>query len=126
MAVFIKDGKVLLEKRKKTEDNYAGMWAFPGGHKEKSESIHQTLRREMKEEMKISVKKFKPLGIIKDRDPTSKEMFHHHAFLCQKWAHNIKYTREQEKIKWWELKKFKKIPYHRKIDEKVLKKIKVI
>ncbi len=126
VAVFIKDGKVLLEKRRKNEDNYAGFWALPGGHKRKSESIKQTLKREMSEELNLHIKKAKYIGMFRDIDPTSKDIFHHHAFLCEEWRNHITYTREEERIKWWDLKKFKKIPNHRKVDEKILKQLKLI
>jgi len=125
-AVFIKNKKVLLEKRRTNEDNYAGMWALPGGHKRKKETIYNALKREMREELRINVKRFKPVGIFKDKDSTSNEMFHHHAFLCQEWKHDIKKSYEQDKLKWWNLNKFNNVPNHRKIDEKVLKQLKLI
>jgi len=125
-AVFIKNGKVLLEKRRKDEDNYAGMWALPGGHKRAKETIKQTLKREMKEELNLHIKKAKHIGMFRDIDPTSKDIFHHHAFLCKEWKDIIEYTKEQERIKWWDLKKFRKIPNHRKVDEKVLKGLNLI
>jgi len=37
--IFLKNRKVLLEKRWEHEDNYAGIWAVPGGHVEKKRVI---------------------------------------------------------------------------------------
>ncbi len=104
LAVFLRDGMILLEQRKKKEDNYAGLWAPPGGHKRLSETILQTLKREMKEELEIDIQKADPLGIIKDIDPTSREEFHHHVFLCRIYNKKPKKTNEQKKIRWFSIK----------------------
>lgn len=100
MAVFLKGRKVLLEKRRPDEDNYAGFLAFPGGHHEKGETIRQTLRREMKEELDVDVKEFSCIGEFDDIDPTSKNHYRHNAFLCTGWDGEITETREQERIMW--------------------------
>jgi len=103
LAVFIKDNKILLEKRKDTEDNYAGLWAFPGGHKEANESIVETLRREMKEELGIEIIEHEFIDSIEDLDPTSKEIYTHNAFLCKNWTGDIKETTEEEKLEWFDI-----------------------
>ena len=121
-AVFLKDKKVLLEKRKKTEDNYAGFWALPGGHKRKTESSKKTLIREIKEELGVNVKSAKFLGTFRDLDPTSKAVYHHHAFLCEEWNGKIKKTKEQKGIKWIYLSMIKKLKNTRKVDIRILRK----
>lgn len=126
VAVFVKDNKVLFEKRRESEDNYANLLALPGGHKRKSESPRKALKREIKEELKVNIKQAKYLGMFKDKDPTSKELFHHHAFLCTEWKDHIKITTEQEAIKWINLNNIKKLKSIRKTDIKIIKKAKLI
>lgn len=123
VAAFVKNGRILLEKRKNSEDNYAGFWALPGGHKKTGESLAQTLRREMREELGVKIQKAEFLGKFKDIDPTSKKIYQHNAFLCLKWKGKIEKTREEERVKWWDLKNFKKIPHTRKVDKKILEKL---
>ena len=53
-VIVIKDGKVLLGKRKNSHGE--GTWAFPGGHLELNESIEECARREVSEETGISIK----------------------------------------------------------------------
>lgn len=122
VAVFLKGRRLLLEKRRKDEDNYAGLWALPGGHKRRGETFLQTLKREMHEEIGIHIREASYIGAFSDIDPTSKKLYSHHAFLCTQWHNHIAKTREQEKIKWVALSKYKKLKTIRKIDKRILRK----
>jgi len=53
-------GAVLISKKKK-EDYLEGLWELPGGKKEAGETIGNTLRRELKEELGIEVLRYRPL-----------------------------------------------------------------
>lgn len=122
LAVFLKGRKLLLEKRRKDEDNYAGIWALPGGHKRAGETFLQTLKREMHEEIGIHIKEARYIGSFRDIDPTSKKKYQLHAFLCTEWHNHIARTREQEKLRWIALSRYKKLKTIRKVDKKILRK----
>ena len=124
-AIFVKNKKILFEKRRKDEDNYASFWALPGGHKKKKESTKKTLIREMKEELGIKLKKIKYIGRIKDKDPTSGDLYSHHYYLCLDYEGKIKKTKEQEKLRWFTINQIKKLKTA-KPDIKVLKLLGVI
>ena len=126
VAVFLRGKKLLLEKRRKDEDNYAGVWALPGGHRRKKETYAQTLKREMREELGIVVMKAKYIGAFKDIDPTSKKLYSHHAFLCTAWHDHIEKTKEQEKVKWVDVSKYKKLKPLRKVDKQILRKARIL
>lgn len=53
-GVIIKDGKLILAKRKEKE-HMGGKWEFPGGKMEKGETPFESLKREIKEELGIDV-----------------------------------------------------------------------
>jgi mutator protein MutT len=123
-AIFWKNNRVLLEKRSREEDNYAGYWAFPGGHKRKKEKIEQTLKREMGEELKVRILECAYLGKFGDKDPTSKKLYAHNAFLCKKWKNG----RFGKNLKWFKIhdilgkKSFQGAEF-RKVDRKILIKL---
>ena len=123
-ALFLKNRMVLLEKRNAKEDNYAGYWAFPGGHKRKKEKIEHTLKREMREELKVKILEYVYLGKFSDKDPTSEKLYIHNAFLCIKWK-NGKFGKN---LRWFKpkdimgKKSFQGAKF-RKIDIKILGKL---
>jgi len=58
--VFNKKGEILI-CREKSQDK----WQIPGGHPEKGESLGQTLKRELEEEVNVKIRKIRPLGVQK-------------------------------------------------------------
>lgn len=54
--MYNKDGKILMGKRKETNENHPGKWEFPGGQKEENESIRECLKREWMEELNLHIK----------------------------------------------------------------------
>ena len=61
-AIILKDGKVLMHKRK--GKHAPGVWSFPGGHLEFKESFEEGIRREIKEETGLEVGKVKGPVVI--------------------------------------------------------------
>jgi len=54
IAIVVRDGKILICQRKEN-DSFGGYWEFPGGKREKGETLEQALAREMQEELAIRV-----------------------------------------------------------------------
>lgn len=63
-AIVIKNGKVLLGKRKNAHGD--GTWSFPGGHLEFGESIEDCARRETEEETGLIIDNFKKSTFTND------------------------------------------------------------
>jgi 8-oxo-dGTP diphosphatase len=61
---IIKDGKVLLGKRKNSHGD--GSWSFPGGHLEMYETLENCAKREVLEETDLKVKNTKFAAITND------------------------------------------------------------
>lgn len=62
--IFNEKGEILV-CREKPEDK----WQIPGGHPEKGETSDQTLVRELKEEVDVTIKEVVPLGVQKVEFP---------------------------------------------------------
>jgi len=75
-AVIIKDGKILLEKRKNEPGK--GKWSIPGGLVELGETIEQTVIREVKEETGLEVEKPEHIDVVDNvvRDDNSEIKYH--------------------------------------------------
>ena len=61
-AVIIKDGKILLEKRKNEPGK--GKWSIPGGLVELGENVEQTVIREVGEETGLEVEKPEHIDVV--------------------------------------------------------------
>ncbi len=68
-GVIIKNGKVLLIKRK--NEPFKGRWALPGGFVEYGETVEEAALREVKEETGMDARIKKLVGVYSDpdRDP---------------------------------------------------------
>jgi len=80
IAVITRAGKILVCQRKEN-DTFGGYWEFPGGKREKGESLEQALARELQEELGIAalpMHAFEP--VVHDYKTAVITL---HPFLCQ-------------------------------------------
>ncbi len=75
MFLIYQNGKLLFERRKDPNQSYFGYTIIPGGKVEKGESPEEAMRREIKEEKDVDVKRFILLDSFEDISP------HHHHYL---------------------------------------------
>ena len=54
-ALIEKDNKILIAKRSTGDSNVLGKWEFPGGKIEPGESSQEALKREIQEELGVSI-----------------------------------------------------------------------
>lgn len=55
-------GQILIARRKKGKSQ-AGLWEFPGGKLEQMETAEECLRRELKEEMNMTIQPYAFFGV---------------------------------------------------------------
>jgi A/G-specific adenine glycosylase len=79
VGVIYRDGRILIDKRK-PEGLLGGLWEFPGGKKRRGESLEAALRREVREELALSIR-VGPLLAVVDH-AYSHFRVHIHAFEC--------------------------------------------
>jgi A/G-specific adenine glycosylase len=80
-AVILRSGRVLLARRPDAKI-LGGMWEFPGGKRERGETLPVCLRRELREELDVSVR-------VRDKIIAVKHAFSHfritlHVFSCDR------------------------------------------
>ena len=65
-GILIWNDKVLIGKRKLTNEHQPGKWEFPGGKMEEGETIDETIIREFKEELDIDIKPLHELRTLNE------------------------------------------------------------
>ena len=65
VAVIVRRGRLLLARRGRPP--YAGTWDAPGGFLESGETPEQALRRELREEIGVGVRRARFVGFATDR-----------------------------------------------------------
>ena len=124
-GVIIKDKKVLLIQRSEYEKKFPLYWGFPGGKKEKDESVEEASIREVKEEVNLDFLITKLVGVY-PFDLTDKHVLSY-AFLGESDG-NIKINQAEVKTYgWFTYKQSKKLDlafsYEKLLDDLHQKKL---
>ena len=97
-ALIDPDGRILIAQRPKGK-SMAGLWEFPGGKVETGERPEQSLIRELKEELGITVKEecLAPLTFASHLYPDFHLLMP--LYVCRRWQGMVT-AQEQQKLKW--------------------------
>jgi len=105
-VMILKDGKVLLGKRKGVHGE--GEYAFPGGHLEYMESFEDCARREVNEECGIKIKNIRFQFLANVTKYTPKHYVH--VGLLAEWEDGKPEVLEPEKSELWDWYEIDKLP----------------
>lgn len=87
-GLLCRQGRLLLGKRSARRRAYPGVWDLPGGHVESGETTEQTLVRELREEIGVTLAEWRKLAVL--RAPATGEEKAHtlrlHLFLVTRWC----------------------------------------
>ncbi len=105
LAVVIRDGMVLLVKRRNEPD--AGLWGFPGGHVDLGETAMDAAMRELREETTIvahPVRYLTNVDVI-EHDDSGAVRFHFllAAVLCEYFSGEPRAQDDVSEVRWWPL-----------------------
>ncbi len=89
-------GEVLIDQRK-YDQIMGGLWEFPGGKQEKLELINETIKREIFEELEISVEVCDKL--VEFDYPYKDNILHFVVHIC-KWKSGLPKPIQSLKCKW--------------------------
>ena len=104
---MIKDGKVLLGKRKNSHGD--GSWSFPGGHLEMYETWEECAKREVLEETDLHIKNTKFTGVTNDLFP-EEEKHYITLFIIADYDSGELKTMEPEKCSDWNWFSWENLP----------------
>lgn len=106
-VIIIKDGKILMGKRKNAHGE--GGWCYPGGHLEFGESWEQCARREVMEETSIKIKNIR-FGTATNDIFRSDDK--HYITICMvaDYASGVVRLMEPDKCEKWEWFNWSKLP----------------
>ena len=102
-GLVVEKGKVLMIKR--AHFPFVDSWVLPGGHVEYGETTEKAVKREMKEELGVSVKIKKIIGVYSNpkRDPRYHTVTI--AYLLKKGKGKIRLNEEAHEFKYFSLEK---------------------
>lgn len=96
VGVLIKPDQSILLGQRPEGKPYAGYWEFPGGKIEIGETLLQALRRELQEEINISINDAKELLVIEHDYPHAYVRLH--ICVVTSWVGDLKGLEGQELI----------------------------
>lgn len=114
-------GEVLIALRPE-EAMLGGLWEFPGGKREEGETMEETVRRELREELEITVTVDKPL--MKVDHAYSHLTVTLNAYLCT-LREGTPLPRDSQEVRWVAVGELDRYPFpraNRKITEKLRKR----
>ena len=95
-GIILKEDKILIAKRG-LDKKFSGRWEFPGGKLEPGESLQDCIKRELKEELNISIKNQE--YFITNEHEYDNFKVKIHSFLIREYNGEI-ILNEHEELKW--------------------------
>lgn len=99
MCMLLDGSKVLMINREK---RWPG-WAFPGGHREKNETLIQCVKREMLEETGLDIDKLEFKGIVNIYNTKTKKRLLVNNYISRHYSGTVKNKCDEGKIEWVEI-----------------------
>jgi len=118
-AILIRDGKILLEKRKNEPDK--GKWSVPGGLVELGESLEQAVTREVKEETGLTVEEPKLFDVVENVVSNEKGRIKYHYvivyYFVKQQGGKLKATSDASELRWVQLAEVEKCDLPKRLRE---------
>ncbi|OGE87655.1 MAG: hypothetical protein A3J07_02985 [Candidatus Doudnabacteria bacterium RIFCSPLOWO2_02_FULL_49_13] len=98
-AFIVKDGRLLMLKRRANDPHMPGAWDIPGGRLELGEDPYEGLKREAREEANLNIEIIMPISVHHFvRDDGQKITLT--IYWCKFLTSEIKLSEEHQEYKW--------------------------
>lgn len=104
VAIIERNGRYLIQKRP-SSGLLADLWEFPGGKREKGETLEAALAREVREELGVEVTKVRPLVTVRHAYTEFRVTLH--AFACDIAGEP---KADPKRLRWVSLKGMRRYP----------------
>jgi mutator protein MutT len=89
-GILFRDRKILLGKRHSDRDFYPNTWDIPGGHCKDGETSEETLIRELKEELGITITEFNYVSLLQEPKRSLYGEHDYHIYLVTDWIGTVR------------------------------------
>jgi len=107
VGIVRKNGRVLIARRR-PDQMLGGLWEFPGGKRERGETLAAAARREIREETGVRTTVGKKLCIV--RHAYSHFRIRLHAFECR-YEGGLVRARNKAEIRWAPIRRLRDYPF---------------
>lgn len=124
VGAFIMNSKkqILIVKKSPYEKVDGGLWTIPGGKVSQNEPIIDALKREVKEEVGLTIKEYQWIG--EDVFENNGYWFHGQHFLCTvKKSFSVRLEKNLLDYRWISKKELKNFEFHPNIRKRLQKQL---
>ncbi len=111
-GVLLRDGKILLAKRKNEPGK--GLWSIPGGLVEPGETLSEAVKREIREETGLEIEPVRPIHVaeVVERDEEGRIRYHYVLvdYLCRVVEGALRPGDDAKEVRWIPLERAKELP----------------
>jgi A/G-specific adenine glycosylase len=108
VGLILNGSNELLIALRPNDRMLGGLWEFPGGKKEKNETLKETVARELKEELGVEVQVFQKFRDLKHAYSHFRITLH--AYWCR-ISEGIPAPKSSQKLKWISLGQISELPF---------------
>ena len=103
-GIIFRDRKILLGKRHADRNLYPNIWDLPGGHCKDYETPEETLIRELKEELGITLIEFNYVTLLHEPKTNLYGEYDYHIYLVTDWFGTVsnQTPNEHSEIRWFD------------------------
>ncbi len=110
-GILLREGYVLMARRTASRRNYPNTWSFPGGHVEPGETLLMALRRELLEEIGVSIVSATHQHSCNAEASEQRSTVKFHFFVIREWDREPQNLgTEHSALRWVNLKDAAQMP----------------